>query len=269
MTGPNERPPMRTTTLRTVLGLPLAALLVGGALTAHAQNATAAGAARADLSARMPFAPGEELSYRAISSRFGAFGTGTMSILGEETIRGMSTYRLRFDFEGRVGPFRVSDQTRSWLVANRMLSVRYQKRERSPLGSRSEQVEIYPDEREWRAPGGLGGETPTSAPLDELSFLYFIRTLPLRNGESHAVHRHFDAARNPVHIRVLRREVTRVPAGEFRTVVVEMRVKDTKVFGGDGTLRLYLTDDDRRIPVLIESSAPWVGGTRLELVASR
>ena len=260
---------MTTTNLRSVLAIPLAALLVGGAVTAQAQSARSVVGAQPDFSGGTPFAPGEELSYRAVSSRFGTFGTGTMSIQGEETVRGASAYRLRFDFEGRVGPFRVSDRTRSWLVADEMLSVRYQKRERSPLGSRSEDVEIYPDERRWRAPGSLGGETPSADPLDELSFLYFIRTLPLRDGESHAVHRHFDAARNPVEIRVLRRETTRVPAGEFRTVVVEMRVKDTKVFGGDGTLRLHLMDDDRRIPVLIESSAPWVGRTRLELVGGQ
>lgn len=259
---------MRTTTLRSVMGTPLV-LLAAVAITAQAQHARIAGGPGPTLPERVPFGPGEELTYRAVSSRFGTFGTGTMSIGAEEMVRGEPAYRLRFDFEGRVGPFRVTDRTRSWLVADEMHSVRYQKRERSPLGSRAEDVEIYPAERQWRAPGGLGGETPSAAPLDELSFLYFIRTLPLRDGERHAVQRHFDAARNPVHVRVLRREVTRVPAGEFRTVVVEMRVRDSDVFGGDGTVRLHLTDDARRVPVLIESSAPWVGATRMELVGGQ
>src|SRR5690606_11555826 len=103
------------------------------------------------------------------------------------------------------------------------------------------------------------------APLDELSFIYFLRSLPLEEGESHALARHFDPERNPVVVRVLRRERVSVPAGDFATVVVEMRVKDQRTFAGNGALRLYLTDDARRIPVRIESSAPVVGAMTLLL----
>lgn len=195
-----------------------------------------------------PFALGEVLSYRAVSSRFGTFGTGTLRVDGPEELRGQSTIRLSFDFRGRVGPFRVEDQTRSWLVADDMSSIRYTKRERSPLGSRNEDVDIVPGERR----------------LDELSFLYHVRCLPLEDGKTYSLALHFDPGRNPVVVRVLRRERTVVPAGEFATVVVEMRVKDSR-FGGNGTLVLHLTDDATRVPVRIESSAPWVGATRLLL----
>ena len=196
-----------------------------------------------------PFAHGEVLSYRAVSSRFGTFGTGTLRVDGEE-LRGRSTLRLSFDFKGRVGPFRVEDQTRSWLDAGEMASLRYTKRERSPLGSRNEEVDIVPGEHK----------------LDELSFLYHVRCLPLEDGKTYSLALHFDPARNPVVVRVLRRERTTVPAGEFATVVVEMKVKDSR-FGGNGTLVLHLTDDETRVPVRIESAAPWVGATRLLLVS--
>jgi hypothetical protein len=69
-------------------------------------------------------------------------------------------------------------------------------------------------------------------------------------------------------VKVLRRERTTVPAGQFATVVVEMRVKDSR-FGGDGTLVLYLTDDAAHVPVRIESSAPWVGSTRMLLESAQ
>lgn len=213
-----------------------------------------------------PFRADESLSYRAVSSRFGTIGTGTLAVSRAGAIRGEAVYRLGFEFRGRVGPFRVSDATFSWVSTDRLRSIRYHKRERSPLGSRDERVEIYPAERWWQAVGGASGDTPTSDPLDELSFLYFIRTLPLADGESHTLARHFDRERNPVRVRVLRRERTTVPAGEFATIVVEMRVRDSRVFGGDGTLRLFLTDDERRIPVRIESSAPWVGATSMLLL---
>jgi len=226
---------------------------------------THTGLAQADRAA-LPFAAGESLRYRAVSGRVGTFGTGVMRVEGPVTVRGEETLRLCFDFQGRVGPFKVRDGTRSWIVARKMLSLRYQKSERSPLGARDEAVEIFPTEQRWADASGVGGgHTPSLQPLDELSFLYFIRTLPLGEGSSHHLLRHFDQERNPVILRVLRRERVTVPAGEFATIVVEMRVRDRRVFAGNGALVLYLTDDARRIPVRIESSFPGVGATRLLL----
>jgi hypothetical protein len=235
----------------STLALSLLLALPGGGATQSAAPA-------------LPFALGEVLSYRAVSSRFGTFGTGTLRVDGPEELRGHSTMRLSFDFKGRVGPFKVEDQTRSWLVSTEMTSLRYTKRERSPLGSRNEEIEVFPDERRWTSAGKQRGATAAVAPLDELSFLYHIRCLPLEDGATYSLALHFDPSRNPVVVKVLRRERTTVPAGDFSTVVVEMRVKDSR-FGGNGVLVLYLTDDGAHVPVRIESSAPWVGATRLLL----
>ena len=216
----------------------------------------------AQASARSaPFAPGEVLSYRAVSGRFGSFGSGTMKVEGPVDVRGEQALQLSFEFRGRVGIFKVEDRTRSWVSMDDLSSLRYHKTERSPLGSRSEAVEIYPDEGRWQDAKGETGETECQHPLDELSFLYFLRSLPLTEGAEYTLTHHFDADRNPVSLTVLRRETTEVPAGVFETVVVEMRVRDDRV----SAMRLYLTDDEARVPVRIDSSAPWVGSTRLLL----
>lgn len=228
-----------------------------------------AGAAGQSVPADVPFAVGEELTFTARSSRFGTFGTGTMAVEGPETVRGREVILLRFDFHGRVGPLGAEDRTRSWLDPRGMASLRYRKRERSPLSSRTEEVEMALPGRRWEAADGRAGESPTPAPLDELSFLYFLRTLPLRDGDAYALDRHFDPERNPVRVRVLGRGTLRVPAGEFRTVRVEMRVKDPGRFGGEGVIRMHLTDDARRIPVRIESSAAWVGEVVMSLKSFR
>lgn len=208
-----------------------------------------------------PVQPGEVLTYRAISGRFGHFGAGSMRVEGPVEVRGEQALQLAFDFRGRVGLFRIEDRTRSWVSAEDLSSLRYHKQERTPLGSRSEEVEIYPDEGRWTDASEEQGETVCGHPLDELSFLYFIRTLPLEDGAEYTLNHHFDPERNPVSLKVLRRESTKVPAGVFETVVVEMRVRDERV----SAMRLYISDDDLRIPVRIESSAPWVGSTRLLL----
>jgi hypothetical protein len=100
---------------------------------------------------------------------------------------------------------------------------------------------------------------PADAPLDELSFLFYVRTLPLVDGASYRLDRHFDARRNPVTFRVLRRESVRVPAGEFASIVVEMKVVDPDRYGGVGTIVLHLSDDERRVPLRIVSSIPGQG----------
>ena len=218
--------------------------------------------------AALPFQAGEESVFRAVSSRFGTMGTGTMKVEGPEQLRGYETVRLSFDFRGRVGPFGVEDRTRSWFVPGEMLSLRYQKRERSPITSRDESVEIFPRESVWRAADDSEGKLGSGLPLDELSFLYFVRSLPFDDTVEKVIERHYHRDRNPVRVRLIRRERITVPAGEFAVLVVEMKVRDGTVFGGEGTLRMYLTDDERRIPVQIDSSFPWVGKVSMRLVSA-
>jgi hypothetical protein len=66
-------------------------------------------------------------------------------------------------------------------------------------------------------------------------------------------------------VRVVGRELVTVPAGRFQTVVVEMTVRDERRYGGEGTVRLHLTDDERRIPVRIASRMRLAGVTVLSL----
>jgi hypothetical protein len=98
----------------------------------------------------------------------------------------------------------LSDRTRSWFDPATGSSLRYSKRERSPLTDRDEQVEILPETQRWVENGG-SAELATTEPLDELSFLYYVRTLPLEDGDVYRVARHFDVRRNPVTIEVLGR----------------------------------------------------------------
>ena len=211
--------------------------------------------------AALPFSVGERLVYKARIPRFRGGGEGEMRVSGVETIRGRETWVLDFAFSGRVALSSVSDRTISWLDHERMAALRFHKRERSPISSNDVDVELYPEHKRWEGMEG-GGTTLTSTPLDELSFLYFVRTLPLENGTSVTFEHHFDESRNPVVVYVLGRTRLSVPAGDFDVVLVEMRVQDSGRFGGSGRVRMHLTDDARRIPVQMETSVP-VAGTMI------
>jgi hypothetical protein len=214
---------------------------------------------------RLPFAPGERLTYAVRLSKLGVSGKGTMTVEAGPELRGRETVVLRFEVQARLGLVKVSDRTESWLDARRMAALRYHKRERRPLAGSDEAVEMFPDERRWRSEDGNAGESPTDAPLDELSFIYFVRTLPLEVDSVYRFDRHFDSARNPVTVRVLGRGTVETPAGSFRTLRVEMRVNDARRYHGEGVIRLDFTDDASRIPVRIESAIPIAGTAVLSL----
>lgn len=242
---------------RAVLGLVALSLASAPALVA-AQGA--AGVADA-----LPFAPGDTLTYSARVARFGRVGRAVMWVDGPSEVRGTAAWVLRFHFGARVGPVRAEEHTESWLDPRTMTALRFHKRERNPLSRSDEHVELSPGERRWQAADGASGESPSGAPLDELSFMFFLRTLPLPADTTFVFERHFDPARNPTVVRVVGRETVTTGAGEFPTVRLEMRVRDPRRYRGEGVIRIHLTDDARRFPVRIESTMPVIGTAILTL----
>jgi hypothetical protein len=214
---------------------------------------------------QLPFSPGEQLEYRVQLDGLGTVGSGTMRVTGPIEVRGRTAWLLDSDIRGRVAFLAGRDRTRSWIDPTTMSTLRFEKSERTPASRRHQSVEIYPAERRWVAEDGRGGDLATDLPLDELSFIYFIRTLGLEDGAWYRLDRHFDEERNPVLVTVLRRESIEVGAGRFEAVVVEMRVHDPRRYRGEGIITLHLTDDDYRLPVRIESAVPGIGTTILTL----
>jgi hypothetical protein len=232
------------------------------AMLAIALCAMIAGEARSQA---LPFRPGERLTYAA---RIGGVGRGTavMWVEGPVAVRGQQAYHLRFDIKAKVGFINVLNASESWLDAPRMASLRFHKHERHPLSRTDQRAEIFPDEQRWASSDGGSGRTISEHPLDELSFIYFLRTVDLPATGALRFDRHFEMARNPTLVRVIGRETLETRAGTFRTIVVDMEVKDGR-YGSGGTIRLHLSDDVRRLPVRIESSIPMAGRAVLLLTA--
>ncbi len=234
----------------------LAALLVtlsGPARPLAAQSARA-----------LPFAPGERLVYAGhVHADVG--GGGSLWVEGPVTLRGTETWILHSDMEGRVGPFRATDRNASWLDPARMTALRYTTRERHIVSRHDDAVDIYAGEKRWRAEDGEEGIVRGTAPLDELSFLYFLRTLPLVADTTLVFARHFDVSRNPTRVTVTGRDTIDVGAGRFRAIVVEMTVRDARRYRGEGLIRLHLSDDACRLILRIESRVPDAGDATLDL----
>ena len=101
--------------------------------------------------------------------------------------------------------------------------------------------------------GSDSGAMPTDAPLDDVSFLYFVRTLPLEVGKTYTFNRYFKEDGNPVTVRVLRKQRVTVPAGTFNTIVVQPIIKTKGLFSEGGQAEIYFTDDAQRILVQLKS----------------
>jgi hypothetical protein len=213
----------------------------------------------AQVETPLPFAVGEKLTYEIRVANGSKVGTAMMWIDGPVAVRGTNTYLLRFDSRIRFLLVPAVSRSSSWFDPVRGRSLRFFKHERNPLSHHDDSIDLYPDEKRWKSAEGDTGQSLSNTPLDELSFMYFIRTLPMVPGATYTFDRHFDAARNPTTVKVIRREVIPTPMGELHVFRVEMRVRDPRHYAGEGIIRIHITDDDCRLPARIESTMPVIG----------
>ena len=98
------------------------------------------------------------------------------------------------------------------------------------------------------------GQKITARTYDTLSSFYYFRALPvLQPGSSHAIDI-FDGKRLwNTEVQVVRREELKTALGRFRTVVIKPLLKSEGIFARTGEMLIWLTDDDRRIPVQMKS----------------
>ena len=238
---------------RSVLVATLAALAASPALAWQAPADPPSEKAADGAFARVPFGPGEVINYTVELGFFGRVGKGSIAVGDLVTLRGHSTYPLTMELRGRVTFARVEDEYKSWLDAKRLLSLRFHKDVEEVRYKRKQTFDFFPEEKRWvRAdkPSEFGA-LPTDEPLDDLSFLYFVRTLPLEVGKTYTLNRYFKDDGNPVTVQVMRKQQVTVPAGTFNTIVVRPIIKTKGLFGEGGEAEVFFTDDDRRIPVQI------------------
>lgn len=88
---------------------------------------------------------------------------------------------------------------------------------------------------------------------DALSSFYYTRFQALPVGGSVVFDYHASKKSQPLEVRVLAREKVTVPAGTFSCVVIEPVLRAGGIFRNNGKLQIWLTDDDRRMPVMMKS----------------
>lgn len=251
------RPSLAMLTLALVIG-------PGDALAAQSSNHAnrdPAGAAPVPPREGMyhAFRPGERLVYDARVGILGEVGEGILSVR-RDSIRGTGVYNVSLELHASAvfGTVRVDNVFQSWLDPRTMSSLRFEKEQDEPRTKTHQIYDFHPDEGEWRRTDGSGETGPLASayPLDDVSFIYYVRALPLEVGQRYVLPDYFKESGNPVVLEVLRRETVKVPAGTFQTIVVRPTIQTRGLFGEGGEAELYFTDDALRLLVMLKSRLP-------------
>lgn len=213
----------------------------------------------------VPFELGEQLTYQV---KFGWWevGEGFLKVWDDlEAIRGTPTYHVQMGLEGSRAGTSIEYYFDSWMDVSNLASHRYVQNQQG-FNARYREYNIYPEQQRWhRLDFEQTGETPSTVPLDQVSFIWYVRTLPLEVGDEYVLNHYFKTEDNPVIIRVLRRETIEVPAGTFDTVVVEPIIRTSGLFGDGGQAEIYFTDDEDRHMVYMKSRVKFLPDIHLRL----
>lgn len=209
-----------------------------------------------------PWDIGEKLTYDA-KINFLKVGTGVMTVESIDTLRGHEVFHTSFSVRGRMLFFSVRDRYESWFRTANLASIRYIQDIDEGSYEAKREYEFYPD-RATFSENGKPEEPSVEEPLDEGSFIYFVRSVPLEVGETYEFNRYFKPDRNPVQLKVLRKERIKVPAGQFDAIVVQPIIKTKGLFSDKGKAEIWIADDSTRVMLAMKSGLPF-GTLHLEL----
>jgi hypothetical protein len=146
----------------------------------------------------------------------------------------------------------MNDSLQSWFSVRDLTSRRFIRDNEENGRQLYRRYEIHPDLGYY-----VQDDRDTSAtveqPLDDASFLYFARTLPLEVGQTFDFPRYFIRDRNPVTLRILARDTIETPAGRFATIAIRPIFKSRGLFAQGGQATVWFSDDAARIPIQIRS----------------
>lgn len=210
---------------------------------------------------KMPFSPGEKLTFQL---KWGVIpaGEASLEVLPIETINGIPAYH--FVMTARSYPFldlfyKVRDRIEAFADTGMTHSLLYKKKQREGRTKRDIIVRFDWNQNEATYTRRNRSRTPVKLMpgcFDPLSVFYYSRLLdmkigtieecPVSDGKKCVIGR----------ASVIKRQTLHIDGNTYETFLIEPELKD---IGGvfkkskDAKIKIWITDDDRRIPVMIKS----------------
>jgi Protein of unknown function (DUF3108) len=201
-----------------------------------------------------PFGPGESLRFTV---QYGFIKAGTAWLEVPEVVdwNGRPSWRLvaRAESNGFFDKvYKVRNRIESVWDQDSLFSWRYFEDRHEGHYNANDTLVFSQAEHEVRY---KDGRTYPIAPeaQDALSAFYYTRFQALPLGGSITFDYHASRKSLPLEVKVLGRQRVKTPAGRFDCVVIEPVLNAGGIFKNKGRLLIWLTDDDRRMPVLMKS----------------
>ena len=147
--------------------------------------------------------------------------------------------------------FEVKDRVESYVDVDGLFPWRFEKHLRE--GNFRSDMRVEYDQINHRAITNKDTMEVPPFVQDILSGFYYGRVQSLKRGKTIYIDHHSGRKLYPLEVKVLKKERVKVPAGVFKCIVIEPVLKAVGIFKHTGRLRVWLTDDERRMPVLMKS----------------
>lgn len=217
-----------------------------------------------------PFIVGERLSYDVSWSNFIVAGELTLETKDRRSFDGIDGFHVSAQAQsvGLVSAivYKVNDVYESFINAATMQPFRAEKRSRR--GKKREETSVTIDQQRHtaRLADGTTIEIPPDT-YDLAGLLYAIRTIDLTPGKTRSFNLIEDNKVYAIKVKPEAREKITTRAGDYEAVRIT-----TEMAGGRGksnlyNLKMYVTTDKRRLPVLITAEPNW-GEVRVELTSA-
>ncbi len=205
------------------------------------------------------FQVGEKLTF-SVGYEFVPAGKSILSVVGILEINGRSVYQItsRTSSYRFFDPFfKVRDEITSYIDTKTLQSIKFRKRLREGSYSYDYSVDFDPASMSAvsKSPNGARLVEIPEFTLDVLSAMYYMRTLDLKIGRTVTVTVLDNDKLYPLDIKTVRRERISTRAGTFDCLVIIPELKSGGLFKNEGRIIAWVTDDHRKIPVLMKSKA--------------
>jgi hypothetical protein len=215
------------------------------------------------------FGVGERLSF-SVNYGFINAGDAVMSIPSIDTIAGRPCYRVEFtvnSLQSFAWIYKVEDHYLTFIDVDAIAPLKFEQHIREGTYRRDFIAQF---DQARHVAKTTEGEYPIPEYVhDIMSAFYFARTIDFSGyqpGQQTTLHNFYKDKSYELVVRFLGRQELEVEAGTFKTVVVEPLVREGGLFKSEGRIVIWLSDDDRKIPVRVNTKVV-IGSIDVELTS--
>lgn len=184
-------------------------------------------------------------------------GIATFSIPEIKTIAGRKVYRIKFEVNTvpAFDPFfKVRDRYETYLDVEGIFPWRFEQHIRE--GKYTRDFSAFFDQRRNLAKTSEGVFKIPPYVHDIVSAFFYVRTLDfsnLKKGDKIRLQNFYKDKTYDLDVVYHGKENVSVKAGKFRCIVVEPLVQEGGLFKSEGSILIWLTDDDVKMPVKVKT----------------